>query len=351
MLVAAVTATMLLLLVLAASANAASPDAMAATLGSVGGSPASSEPAAAAPAVGAEPADAPESVEATRVESVGDTASRTAESGLAAVSSPAPPTPPSTRAPSEAGAGDNLTAQVRELGAGTTSTDRVSELTGRIRQGTAETTAPIAHTVNTAAQVVDLTAPVGHVHALTHDPLQVASGALQKGSPVPIAPDSVENLRPPVEAPSRIDAGAFSHHTASRLPSALPTGGHPRYRATIVDSLMQHFAEFGGVKPLQLGVARVAGDPSQAPAPVGADAPANAGGRSVNLAPRDGNGPPPSSDSPQAAASGLGGSSFVPIVALLALLASAAPAILRRLGEGPEFRAPAPFVCALERPG
>jgi len=49
--------------------------------------------------------------------------------------------------------------------------------------------------------------------------------------------------------------------------------------------------------------------------------------------------------------SGSGASFFVPIAALLALLALASPAIFRRLRELPDFPAPTPFVCALERPG
>jgi len=55
---------------------------------------------------------------------------------------------------------------------------------------------------------------------------------------------------------------------------------------------------------------------------------------------------------PSGAAAGSTGSFFVPFAALLlALLALAASAILRRLGEVPDFRPPIPFVCALERPG
>jgi hypothetical protein len=46
-----------------------------------------------------------------------------------------------------------------------------------------------------------------------------------------------------------------------------------------------------------------------------------------------------------------GGTFFIPLVALLALLALAAPATLRRLGREADFRPPIPFVCALERPG
>jgi len=59
----------------------------------------------------------------------------------------------------------------------------------------------------------------------------------------------------------------------------------------------------------------------------------------------------PSSLTTEFGASGSGATFFVPIAALLALLALASPAILRRLRELPDFPAPTPFVCALERPG
>jgi hypothetical protein len=61
--------------------------------------------------------------------------------------------------------------------------------------------------------------------------------------------------------------------------------------------------------------------------------------------------PLPVPTSPEAIAPGSGNVLFVPFVALLALLALVAPASLRRLWEAPDFRAPTPFVCALERPG
>jgi len=65
---------------------------------------------------------------------------------------------------------------------------------------------------------------------------------------------------------------------------------------------------------------------------------------------------PPSRSTPvpgssSGALSGSGFGSSVPLAALLALLALAAPAILRRFGEVPAVPAPAPFVCGLERPG
>jgi len=62
-------------------------------------------------------------------------------------------------------------------------------------------------------------------------------------------------------------------------------------------------------------------------------------------------GPVPLGSTTGLTTSGSGASFFVPIAALLALLALASPAILRRLRELPDFPAPTPFVCALERPG
>lgn len=61
--------------------------------------------------------------------------------------------------------------------------------------------------------------------------------------------------------------------------------------------------------------------------------------------------PLPAPGSPATSSSGPGGSSFVPLAALLALLALVPPATLRRLGRSAGFRAPTLFVCALERPG
>jgi hypothetical protein len=72
----------------------------------------------------------------------------------------------------------------------------------------------------------------------------------------------------------------------------------------------------------------------------------------------DGNGDPapsdiplPTPESPANAIPDSVGPSFVPIAALLALLALAAPAARRRLGRALDLHVPTPFVCALERPG
>jgi hypothetical protein len=45
------------------------------------------------------------------------------------------------------------------------------------------------------------------------------------------------------------------------------------------------------------------------------------------------------------------GGIFVPFLGLLVLAALAAPRLMRRLDELPAFVRPAPFLCALERPG
>jgi hypothetical protein len=45
------------------------------------------------------------------------------------------------------------------------------------------------------------------------------------------------------------------------------------------------------------------------------------------------------------------GGFFVPFLGLLVLAALAAPRLMRRLDELPAFVRPAPFLCALERPG
>ena len=61
--------------------------------------------------------------------------------------------------------------------------------------------------------------------------------------------------------------------------------------------------------------------------------------------------PPPTAPSPSGSPSGSSGPIFIPLAALTVLVALLAPALLRRLREGPGIPVPTPFVCALERPG
>jgi hypothetical protein len=74
---------------------------------------------------------------------------------------------------------------------------------------------------------------------------------------------------------------------------------------------------------------------------------AEAGGRPGSSSPRKA--PAPATGG--AAAAAPGGLSFVPFLGLLVLAALAAPMLLRRFGAATASLRPAPFLCALERPG
>jgi len=377
---AIIAAAAILLLVLAASANAEGTNVVAAVPGPVGVSPVSSEQDSP-PTATAESVDAPEPVEVTEAEPVemtgaataGDTTSTTAtESEAPATPSPAAAAPdlpststlPSTAARPEAATGAGLRTPVRaEPDAVTASTHLVSEPVEQIRQDTAVAIAPSTGSAKTVAQAVNPAASIDRVHTLSHPALQAAGtlshpalqaadGALHRG-PLDLAtPDTVENLLPPAGA----DVGPFSHHGAS---STLPTAAYPYVQVTILDdSSLQNSGGPGGVEPLQLEAPSATGNPAvdalaRVPVDTAEASLDDVGGGAESLAspPLDGNAPTPFPDSPSMAASGSGGSIFVPIAPLLALLALAAPAILRRLREVPDFAAPTPFVCALERPG
>jgi hypothetical protein len=61
--------------------------------------------------------------------------------------------------------------------------------------------------------------------------------------------------------------------------------------------------------------------------------------------------PTPPAPAPSAFAAGFGGSLFVPLAMLTALVALSMSPLLRRLREAPVIPAPNPFICALECPG
>jgi hypothetical protein len=320
-----IAAAVMSLLVLAASAKAESTTGSVVTaVGSVEESPVSAEPAApptpTETATPTTPVETPEPAEA--VEAAEEAVNSTAESESAPVS--------------------------RKLNATTpASTDQV-EMAERTRHDAAKTPAPVRHSAKTAAQVVDQAAPPGRVRDLVRHPLQLGRDALQGGFIDLLASDRAETLLPPTE----IAVGTHSHHAASRLPNALPMGAYLRHRATILNRiLMQPLVEIGGVEPAWLGAPNAIGNLSRPSAVAARDSLASPDERSVSFPTFDGKVPLPSPTLPQATASGLGSSSFVPIVALLALLALAVPAIFRRLREAPAFSVPTPFVCALERPG
>jgi hypothetical protein len=60
---------------------------------------------------------------------------------------------------------------------------------------------------------------------------------------------------------------------------------------------------------------------------------------------------PLSAPGPTTAPGGLGGSDFIPLVGLMALVALSAPTFRRRSGVTSAFWPPTPFLCAFERPG
>jgi hypothetical protein len=208
----------------------------------------------------------------------------------------------------------------------------VRDLTQKVSPDLADTTKPIGRPVETVAKTVDRVEPTGHLDTQSQGGLSgVGFGASPPGA-IPAAPS---------------------------LPRP---GSRQAERDTSLDGLfMQRPVEFGGLETLwrPLPLSGASGSSTGDLRLVPAAAVAAAGGSSVverfaNPAPPGGDRPPPPPGSPlqtQLGASGTGSSPFVPIAALLALLALAAPAIFRRLGELADFRAPTPFVCALERPG
>jgi hypothetical protein len=99
-----------------------------------------------------------------------------------------------------------------------------------------------------------------------------------------------------------------------------------------------------GVPPAAL-TASAPAQTSQAPS---AKPPAaEVGGRPVSSPPRTA----PTPVAGGATALFASGGIFVPFLGLLVLAALAAPRLMRRLDELPAFVRPAPFLCALERPG
>jgi hypothetical protein len=199
---------------------------------------------------------------------------------------------------------------------------------------------------------------------LTGDPLKPGIEILAKALGV-LPPLGIEGLVAPVLSQSK--EGVPSPpvvYDLPKLPSApppSPAGMPSQQPAAFLDGISMGYLETGPAeaKVERLGSMSADGEPAasgeETPPALGGVADvslAEAGERSERPPPpdRDGLSQSPQLPSPLTA-SGLGGSSFVPLAALLALLALAASATLRRLGKVPDCRPPTPFVCALERPG
>jgi hypothetical protein len=161
----------------------------------------------------------------------------------------------------------------------------------------------------------------------------------------------VEGIVPSAPAPVGFDSPASAgdgasvvSHEASALPAA--------ERATALGGQAQakHAGALAGVEPLRSKAPYRSAQPAGSSPTISAAADPYRGRVAGQPNDRRPDRPVPPSESP-GAVSGSGGSLFVPLAALLALLALAAPATFRRPREVPDFLAPTPFVCALERPG
>jgi hypothetical protein len=242
----------------------------------------------------------------------------------------------------------SATSQVSEA----IGTSRTSEIVETVSHDTVETTR------RTGSQVLS---SAGDSLRSTGDSLRSTGDSLRSTG------DSLREVGRNVVGAGLAAAGGGAESTshgptgstpASPADEAGPKGG---VNALSGPSLL-YVAGPGGIEPLQLstpdrsGGSGVRGHSLPMPS-TGADL-LSSGGSEVwgnRPAPADGSdgngpsGPPPQTSPP--AASGLGGSFFVPIAALLALLALVTPAITRRLKEMVDLSPPLPFACALERPG
>jgi hypothetical protein len=194
---------------------------------------------------------------------------------------------------------------------------------GSVVHGTTETVSPLTErrTTGTAgSSPASLRGPLSPAGMEALPPLPVSS---QTGSKTPTPTDGALGF-------PELQTGFSSplSPTANRARPATSGG-----RAQIAGPALKGPHALGTTPPATLG-ATTGGHSGQAGPP--------------GPAPLDG---PPRAPAPEAVASASANSLFTPFVALLVLLALAAPTSLRRLREAAAVRAPTPFVCALERPG
>lgn len=342
----------------------------------------SAEPLASSPPVEAVAAEA-ESAVSTTVPSA-DPAATSDPGGSSSLDSPPAASPPSTpsngpsasshptsTASSGEAAPERADPAASVQSAVSSSIRSASEQAATIVDRAAETvsepdSATVPSDLPLQSRDLPLQREVGRTLPPNRHPLQLARETLQRGAEALRAPGNLESLlqsaaalltiasetsSPSLSGPSALPPGVL-------LPRTLPDIGDRSMGFGVLDSQRtQYQVGFSGKEPLRVLVPSVgaglgADVLSPAHLPVGA-AGGSAGGSSEDLAPSKGNEPTPlpARGSPATAASGSGSSSFIPVVALLALLALATPATARRLREAPVFRPPNPFVCALERPG
>lgn len=296
-------------------------------------------------------APAPEPVEAAMQET--PSATSPADAGPASdLVDPqgSPPPPESVDSPSlssqAAAAGRDVSKLVRGVGKGSaepsaSSTDRLPVVRISPRSSLKRADDSLLQVAEPLLQVTALVQ--NQVTALAQNPL---------GS---LGPAAVEALVPSV-GPLLEAATGPSADRPLGFP-APPQPGSLFHLPVIGGSTLQRLPEPGGVEAVAAGSRasdHLDGPAMRQAAANGASAifagTAIDRSRSQNPAPTDV--PLPAPGSPGAIApGGSGGPIFVPLAALLALLALVAPAIPRRLGGVPAFRPSTPFVCALERPG
>lgn len=357
-----------------AAAETADSLAGAVTSATEGAASAEKAPAVSAEEVGAAPGEAvetpspvPDPVEVQEAPGGADSTSTAPAEGKALAPSsstsstpsvslpdkPASTTPAGVRAP--AAIEPDTVAQV---------TERRSELVEAVRQAPAAAAGALVEhvaqtatghalletadrTIRTASSVGPLSQAAKPVHAALDLLTAPILGGLSPSAP------AIGDLLPPASAPvgfgppdSPSNAGSLiGPEPASPLAAGPPT-------ATLEgSSLARSLGAFGGIEALRAevpgGAASSVGSSLQAMSAADVYLGSVTGARPNNPLPAR---PAPPFRSP-GATPGSGGSLFVPVVALLALLALAAPATFRRRMEVPDFLAPTPFVCALERPG
>jgi hypothetical protein len=321
------------------------------------------EPASAAPVEAPAPSVEPAPSESAETTNVIDSTRSTVSSTLDKTAASAPVSTPPTSA-----AEQSVAAVTDSVSAGGTSVVAARAQT-TIVPGTGPASSKPGATI--APAVKDHVATLAQ--SLRHDSAQriasVRGGAAEAISPLadqlPGGPTSA--LPPPVHTP--LDPPAVDVTPPLRGPSQVgregSKGGLFRFPDEIRAGFFSHWDPIAaGGQPSQYSTLLPIGKPT-ASGPglnrleaLGTRAATVGGGDGANRAVTGSPGgrapwhpPLPAPAPPAAITSGSGDTFFVPFAALLALLALVAMASMRRLWEAPEFRAPNPFVCALERPG
>jgi hypothetical protein len=289
--------------------------------------PVSPEPSpepAPAPISVPEPVEAPEVVSAT--DSVGEVGSDSAPSlpDPTAVSAPVAEIDPPVHVATEPDPTASLPVH------------RVSKLVEGVAEGSSK---PVVSAVERVTQTAQ--APVQQILEVVEPPARKATDLFASQLPPTVETTATgpgDEVSPaPVPSPGRpLSTGASLQ--------SYPSGGLESLLAKYTDAV-------GGGEPSSPGVAESPKGAKGAPPPaIVPDIRSSDAFQSPN-GPTPLEAPVPLPRSPGVAASGSGAAFFVPFAALLALLALVAPAIPRRFREVPDFPAPTPFICALERPG